>query len=467
MAANPLVPRRSAFTSVRERFDSWLSAVTGVGTDRDKATSYRFRRAVLSLDVLEALYDEDPLAHRMCMAGPRAMWRGGVGIKTGDPDEENAIAGYVKRLDLPAKFVEAQGWEAAFGGAALVVGVDDGRDMAEPVDLANIRSIRYVLPVDRRDIEPVQIVFDPLSPYVGQAEVYRVVPSPDLVQVSAPRGVHRSRLILFSGAPVSRRKRFVERGWGGSRLGRAYEAVRRFSSIWGSTEALVQDASQGVFKIPGLVDMITSGDKQSIQDRFEVVDMGRSVARSLILDSEEDFTRIPTTFTELPNLLDRAAQLVSAASEIPVSILMGRSPAGLNATGDAETRAWYDAVAEERTQSVEPRLRQVLDLILLAADGPTGGVIPPDLEVSWPSLWQTSPDEEADLDLKKAQAAGAWIASGVLTPAEATLIHFADNPAVDTGARAAEAATYAKAAADPAAPPLPPIEAPPAPAGTP
>ncbi len=64
-----------------------------------------------------------------------------------------------------------------------------------------------------------------------------------------------------------------------------------------------------------------------------------------MLDKKDSFTRVQTPLTNLSDILDRFATRLAAAADMPVTLLMGMSPAGLNATGESDRAFFYDRVS--------------------------------------------------------------------------------------------------------------------------
>lgn len=96
------------------------------------------------------------------------------------------------------------------------------------------------------------------------------------------------------------------------------------------------DAAQGVFKLKGLHSAVASNRNDELLKRMELVDMSRSISRSILLDAEdEDFRRDSYSFAGVPEVLEKMMLRLASAARLPVSLLMGQSPAGMNATGKA------------------------------------------------------------------------------------------------------------------------------------
>lgn len=187
----------------------------------------------------------------------------------------------------------------------------------------------------------------------------------------------------------------------------------------------MSDASQAVFKLQGLMAMIAGGQKDILQQRLEIVDMSRSVARAVMLDAEnEDFDRKPSSFTDAAGMLDKFMLRLASVVDIPVTILMGRSPAGMNATGDSDFQHFYDNVKTAQENDLRPELERAIRLIMLAQDGPTNGKEPAEWTLDFESLWQMTPKERAELEKATADKDKVYLETGVILPEEIALSRF-------------------------------------------
>jgi phage-related protein (TIGR01555 family) len=359
-----------------------------------------------------------------------------------------------------------------WGGGAGWVGAPDGRDPREPLDLGAVRSIRFLVDLDRRELIPSWWYADPLNPKFGQVEVYRLARIGG-VNVDT-REVHESRLLRFEGQLVTRRRAITLQGWGESELQRVYADLQQFRGAFAACATLLQDASQGVFAIKDLFTMMAGDRQDALKKRLELMDLARSVGRSVMIDADgERFERVEVgALSGVAEAMQLFLLLLSGASEIPVTLLMGQAPAGLSATGDSDIRTFYDRMRTEQQATLDPQLQRLVRLLLVAQDGPTGGREPASWKITYAPLWQETPGEKADNRLKIAQADQIYLTTGVLLPEEVAISRFGPGDedrelTIDVSARqAALEAEQAEARTQGAAPAGqgegPALEAPPA-----
>lgn len=411
-------------TAARSRWtaDGWENFATGFGTSQDKSAHGFFScNWELWSQMLSDMFYGDPLAAKIVSLLPQESFRRGYCLESdANQPVADTLTDACEALDLDNKILWAAIWGRLFGGSLLVIGMNTGSDQATPLP-PGATGVRFLNIVDRRDVQIATYYEDVMSPKYGQAEIYDV-----RSQLGVLTKIHESRVIRFDGIEVDYRKKRELKGWSYSVLQRPYAALRDFANAFRSAQVLLSDASQGVFKIKGLVDMIAADEGPEVQKRMALVDSMRSALRSIILDADqEDFTRVTTQFAGIPDLLDRIMMMLSSATDIPVTLLMGRSAAGMNATGEGDARAFYDTVAAYQEKVLTPILRRLLPLI---------GTVPVDLEIEWEPLWEPSDKEQADTELVEAQTEktiaetdAIYLTNQVVHPEEVALARFSDE----------------------------------------
>jgi hypothetical protein len=161
--------------------------------------------------------------------------------------------------------------------------------------------------------------------------------------------------------------------------------------------------------------MATNGGKEAIQSRIAMLNLVRSNFGLMTLDGADKVSELSRSFSGVAENLDRLVERVASAARMPIALLMGRSPAGLDATGDADMRWWYAHIASLQEQKLRPPLRQ---LILIIAASLKIDVEEVDLDMSFCPLLPQSEKEQAETHLIQAQADVLYFDRGELRPGE-------------------------------------------------
>jgi len=441
------------------RLDSWINALTGLGGLRDKLTYHQILPGVRLTDgALEALYDTDDIAAKIVDKLPRDATRRGFSLEfEGDSDDESATAMralYAQLEDLAVlpKLREAWIWARLYGAGAVYLGADDGLLPDEPLAEDKIVEVRFLNVLRRPQLEVRKRYSDIHGPKFGQPELYAVRRADVRRDAALEVLIHESRLVFFPGALTARNVTQAADDWDNSVLQRAHDCLRQSASGWQSTAHLMSDASQAVLKIDHLSEIIATGGEARLRARMEVMDMARSVCRAILVDAErEEFTRVATSFAGLPEILDRFMMRDAAAAEMPVALLYGRSAAGLNATGESDTRAWYDVIEDAQNDVLRPRLERVVRVFMLAKNGPTRGQEPENWKLSFTPLWQPTEKESAETRKINGDTIATLVQAQVMLPEEGALdlAQSGDFSTIDVEARTQALEVDRELAADP------------------
>lgn len=440
--------------------DGWVNETAGYGTARDKVAAGYFTAGALLDDwTLQSLWQTNALAARVIEKLPDECFRKGYKLKSDDEEQAKALRDAGELLSLDDKLLEADHFARAYGTGFLFLGVRDGLSLSAPLVPERVRAIDFINVLDRRFVEVAGKNLDPSAPNFGEPDYYRIQGS------ASGNLIHASRFIRLDGIKAdTKRPLYGGSGWGLPVLQRVYDELRAFGTAHSGVASLLSDASQAVFTIQGLMQMIASGEKSTLETRMGLVDRQRSSGRAILLDADgEKFERIATSFAGIPETIDRVMLLLSAVTGMPATVLFGRDPAGMNATGEGDLSSWYGEVGAYQEKKFGPALRRVYGIL---SRGTLEGV-----EIEWCPLWVPSAKEEAETDKLRADRDVAYINAGVLFAEEVALARFGESSngeiEIDEEARKASLAAELEAAKDPAPPPPPPGASPLNPDGAP
>lgn len=436
------------------RVDDWANLTTGFGVmGLDKRLGGAWGYTSIDQLTCQDMWRGDDMLDRIVTLPANEMIREGwnIGIE-GDKDTAEDIDEAFReiRRDPGGAWAEDKiytglTWARAYGGCGMLLGADDGvrnvQDLALPLREDRIRSFEWMTPFTPMELVPVKWYPDPLQPRFGEPSQYRLTPlerppgySADLATLPI---VHESRIVRFDGEVTSRGQMLhnIHQGWGDSIFVRLQQVVADFQAGWAGAGVLLSDFAVPTLKIKGLADLLASQspNNSSLQARAEAIEQARSIARTIILDAEEEYERKSTTLTGYPELLQQLTNRLASAARMPVSLLMGQAPAGLKATGDSDIRWFYDQVAALQERKLRWQLQRIHKLIMLAKNGPTRGKEPKSWVLNFKPLWQLTDLEESTMRFNVAQADNLYLQNQVVTPEEVAQSRFGgDAYAIDT-----------------------------------
>lgn len=388
--------------TVSRLYDGLTSLVANLGTSRDKAATTFYVANILDDAQALAMYEGSALARNIVdipAIDSCREWRDWQATE----EQIEAIEAEEKRLNLRTKVLQARKWARLFGGAAIYIGTDD-RDLMQPLEPArlgkyavNRGGIRYLTVIDKTQLSAGQIVTDPSSDWYGKPAFYRI--SSDQVQTQ----IHPSRLIMFVGNEKPATHLQINDGWGSSVLAATRDAINQADGTAANIASLVFEAKVDVISIPSLMDQLRGNPafETELLKRFGMAATMKGINGTLILDATETYEQKSPTLATLPEILMSFMQIVSGASRIPATLLLGQAPQGMNSTGEGDYKNHLDRVASEQTLYMTPAMHIGDECLIVSALGSR----PADVYYVWSPLWQQSEKEKADIFKTKADAA--------------------------------------------------------------
>ena len=402
------------------RSDGLMNVLTGMGSGRDKS-QYTSTKAItfLAQEELESLYGEwlprriiDIYAEQSTRKGFKVLF-GGEGPKA---EEVVGVEQVIEDLYILESLMLASKNSRLYGGAVILMYIDDGRKADQPVDKKNIYKVEGLEVLDRYQIAPV-ITEANIYDY-SKATHYQIIAG-DLISQPNLTHIHKDRILRLDGDWLPYRIRQRNYGWGMSNLQVIYDSFRHYWTGLNSAATLLTEFDIFVHKIRGLAAMLGAGKESQVKDRLVVNDMSKSIYRGYAIDAEkEELEFISRNFNGIGEILEKLRIDIIGASKIPHTLLFGESPGGLGSTGRSEERDFAKTLADYQTATFKRPLKQLIEYILLSKTGPTSGKLPESWRIHFNDLYELNEREKADVRARVAAVDGRYIQLGVLHPQE-------------------------------------------------
>ena len=401
--------------------DGWTNVLTGLGQrgrDKKEAAVFRICRTWYQTE-LDQLYRADGLARVIVDTVANEMVRQGWEV---EGDEEDWISSKMDTLHAYSKICDLIKWARLYGGGILVMGINDGRELIDPVDLKNIRNIKWLHTFDRFQASSANGLFegDLNSPNYGFPDVYLVTDS----RTGNVFYVHHSRVLRMDWQLLPPRFQNWNDGWGDPIFASIYEELRNYSTLFGNLATMSYDLVTKILKVQDLAEAVASDGCNNLTKRIDILNIAMGMTNTAIIDTEESLEKHTTQLTGIPEIVDRFMLALSAVSGIPVAMLFGRSPAGLNATGDADIRNFYDRIKQYQESKLKPLLERLISYLYLSHDSPLRGNEPDHWSVQFVPLWQNTEEQEAIVRRTIAEMDAIYLDRGVLDPSEVAVSRF-------------------------------------------
>jgi phage-related protein (TIGR01555 family) len=388
--------------SVQDAFSNPLFRL-GYGSQSPlEATEYPLTRMTDNYALLNSLYRDNWVVQNVVGIIPDDMTKKWFALAGAVGPEHLKELDRVQRVTaLRERVNEGLRWGRLYGGAAGLIMIRGQEGMlGQPLELESIYPGTfqglYILDRWQGVVPGMELVFEGGEPV------------PAYYSITNARGntvakVHHSRLVRFTGRDLPFLERVAELYWGESEVEALYNDVVKHDNVAANMAALTFRANVDTMEVQNLDQLfsVTSGEQQR---RFWNVMQAQSVMKSnfgmQLVNRGDQIKNTQYTFTGLQEVYDSMCLDLSGASRIPVTKLFGRSPAGMNATGESDLRNYYDYVDTLREAKLRPILEKLLPVLAMSA----WGAVPDGLDITFPPLWTPTAAEVAEIALKKAQA---------------------------------------------------------------
>ena len=415
------------------REDGYVNLLNKYGTKQDNSEAYKFEREPVIPDMqLTGLYEGNGLFSKIIDAPAEEALKHGFDLNL-KSDELNAfVEDALDDLEWEEKAATAIKWARLYGGALIVMLIDDGRGLEEPVDWEHIRSIDELRVYERSIVQPDYASLYQQD-YGGKGVGNRVSKfgQPEYYYVSSIYGsfkVHESRCLVFrNGVLPEQTSNATYLFWGMPEYVRIRRALRETVTAHTDSVKLLERSVQAIYSMKGLASLLTTDDGENqVLKRLQLVDTSRGLLNSIAIDSEgEQYDFKTFQFSGVKDVIDATCNMLSALTNIPQTILFGRSPAGMNATGTSDFESYYNFVEKIQRLMLKRNLRTLLDVVFRAGIASGDVAEEPDYKLEFKPLWSLSDTEQAAVDqtkaqtaLVKAQTAQAYVDMQALDPTE-------------------------------------------------
>ncbi len=125
--------------------------------------------------------------------------------------------------------------------------------------------------------------------------------------------------------------------------------------------------------------------------------------------------RHPDSFSGLSDVYALFMMDMAGAAEIPAKRLFGRSPQGLNATGESDLKTYYERISQLQEAILRPALERLLPVLFVSVLG----FLPENLDFTFEPLTTQDPTERANIISVYLASVNSAFQSGLFTREQA------------------------------------------------
>jgi len=370
-----------------------------------EGTEYPLTRLTRDYQLMNSLYRSHWIVRKVIDTIPEDMCKNWINLTCEvTPEQIDQFQRVERRTQTKRNILKGLKWGRLYGGAGAIMLIKGHEDyLKEPLNLDDVAPDAYkgLLVLDRwSGIYPGAVmVSDINSPDFGLPESYRVT-----LENGKNLDVHHSRVLRFIGRDLPFWEKQAEVSWGISEVEVIYEELKKRDNTGWNMASLIFLANIRVLKMAKLAQSLGVNNAAAQQQLFNTLQAQNWLLSNMgmqVLNADDSFeTHSISNYSGLNEIYQSFMLDISGACEIPITKLFGRSPAGMNATGESDLQNYYDTIDEKQ----ESYLRPVFDKLFPVIAMSTWGEVPDDFDYTFPSCRTLSNEQMAELGTKKTES---------------------------------------------------------------
>ena len=416
--------------SFSQRADSWGSDATFIGTEMDKAMSFKVRdNGRVSDAEIDILYRDNALVKRFVNIVPDEATREGWTL-TGDIDSDTltSLINEEKRLKIRHRFRKAGRLARKSGGALIYIATQEvgNPSLSAPLSPEKLIKIHGLVVLEKGEFSPSHWDTDIVTAgsNFGRPSHWNLQPTHTYGSGWLP-DVHWSRCIYIPGEEASNQDRAANDGCDESVIQHVYQAFRNRGIVDRAAGTLATELKVDALYIHELTERSVEDTRANFLSRLSLMMQSKSNNRAVLLDKNDQYVPGSGGVGGFGELDSNTMYQIGASTGIAITILFGQAPGGLSTDDTSGRESFNRLISGYRDNVLRDPLEYAYTCIFAATKGPTQGLVPT-FQVSFPPLAVPTPKEQADTEKVYADIDKSNIEAGIYTPERAAL-RYADG----------------------------------------
>lgn len=403
-------------TKVQDSFKNVMARTGLFMPNLLETTDYPLTRFTRDWQTINSLYRSHWMVRRVIDVIPEDMLKNGYKILSQiEPKQIKRITRIDRKTQTSRKILECCKLGRLYGGAGALIMIEGHEDILDqPLEYDQIMpgSYKGLLSLDRwSGITPEEeLVTDESDAEFGLPKYYTITSD------NLERGirVHHSRILRFIGRDLPYLEKLAETYWGASEIEHIFDELKKRDNVSWNIAMLTFMANLRIYKMEGMEQVLATGSEKVVQSLYNTIQAMNSLMNNnsiQVIEANDEYENHQYTFGGVGDVYDRFMMDLAGAAETPVTKLFGRSPAGMNATGESDMQNYYDTIEEKQESSLRPVYDKILPIMIMSELG----AIPDDFDYEFNPVRRPSDDEMADLASKNIDSITKAFQAGIIS----------------------------------------------------
>ena len=381
-------------------------------------------------DKLNNQYKHDAIARRVVAKPAEDATRNGWRLVIADdPDKQETYQDALDKLRLNDVLTQQLIYQRLHGDGYINVGVKEinngSSDLRKPLIPENVKDVAFVHAFGQNHIEQYQYNDDPTSDNYKKEQSITIRPTQAGYKTNeqgmqVPNPVNSKPIILDKSRYFHiTLDKFEDDATGTSIITRCSEQLKAMNIALESTGKMLREFT---FKVINSDELANENDEDFERDLRRLTQAMNTEAIA-VLHKDDELAKVATPVNGYDTLLNFVWQELSAACNIPKSVLTGEQ-AGSLAGASQDVVNYYDTVKSMQESLLKPEIEYIVRLLMYADDIGDGQEDPDSLDwhIEFNPLWSPDDKTQSETFNNNANAASTLVSSAIYDPDEAKQI---------------------------------------------
>lgn len=378
---------------------------------------------------LNNMYKHNGLAHKIVAKPAEDMTRNGWRLVIpGQPEKQAKYQKELERLKLQQVLAQEVIYQRLHGDGYISIGLEEEGEVgtSDKVDMSRIYNVNFVHAFGADHVEKILCNDNPMDAEYGQESALVVSPQSPGYIVDPETGVMTPKADGDQASVVvidKSRYRHLSMSkleddlTGTSIVTRCMDQLKVLDTGLYSTGKMLYEYTLKVLQSSRIA---TESQDQFEQDRA-MLSEGLDTEAIAVIGDDERMEKLSTNPAGIDTLFTFAWQQLSAASEIPKSVLTGQESGTLTGA-QYDIVNYYDGIKAQQEQLLRPQIEYIVKLLMHARNVAGGSEDPDSMDwhIEFNPLWSADDKTQADTLLTYVQAANLMVSSGIKDPESAS-----------------------------------------------
>lgn len=401
--------------TTKDAFQNTLARLGFAMPNVTESVNYPLTRLTRNYNLMTALYRNHWIIRRVIDTVAKDMVKNWVEFTSGiTPEETDQLNKSIRKYGIKTKLIEAIIWARLYGGAAALIVIDGDDNLEEPLNIKDIMPGQFkgLIILDRwSGIYPqLETVDDIGSPDFGLPKYYMIQGE----ETSKNIKIHHSRILRFVGDLLPLWEKEAESYWGASIVERLFDELKKRDNTSANIASLVFLSNLRVLKMQDYGQVLSLNNAKAQKNLYDTLQAQNILMNNMglyVLDKDDDFQVFNQSFNGLEDIYEKFMLDIAGAANIPATRLFGRSPAGMNSTGEGEETNYNNDIEQEQENSLRFQLDKLFPIIAMSVLG----YVPDDLDFNFNPVETLSQKEIAERIYRSTEAVRGAYTDGIIS----------------------------------------------------